>query len=64
MMQLKLRGGKMPELVHDLRQFLYGKSNCNIVYLYNKEDDMYYTIDECRIDSEGDVVLDISLSEV
>ena len=61
---LKLRGGKMPELVHDLRQFLYGKDNCNIVYLYNKEDDMYYTIDECRIDSEGDVVLDISLSEI
>ena len=54
----------MPELAHHLKKFLYAINDDEIVYIYNKEDDMYYTIDECRIDSEGDVVLDISLSEV
>lgn len=63
-MQLRLRGGKMPELVQHLKKFLYALDDDEIVYIYNKEDDMYYTIDECRIDSEGDVVLDISMSEV
>lgn len=64
MMQLKLRGGKMPQLVHHLKQFLRHKDDCEIVYIYNKDDDMYYAIDECRVDSEGDIVLDISISDV
>ena len=34
----------------------------HVVFIYNKEDDQYYKIDNCRIDSENDVVLDISLS--
>ncbi|MBP5423025.1 MAG: hypothetical protein J6Y78_11345 [Paludibacteraceae bacterium] len=33
-----------------------------IVYLYNVVDDTYYKIDNIRIDSENDVVMDISPS--
>lgn len=54
----------MPELVHGLKQFLNGKDDCDIVYIYNQENDMYYTISKCSIDSEGDIVLEISPSEV
>lgn len=51
----------MVKLVKDLRKFLKENgANHQIVWLLNSDDDMYYTIDEMRIDSEGDIVLDIS----
>ena len=40
-----------------------GKNN-DVVYLLNHEDEQYYTINEVRIDTEGDIVLDISLSSI
>ena len=45
----------------DLMDFLEknGKDK-DIVYLLNSEDDQYYSIDDIRIDSEGDIVFDIS----
>lgn len=36
----------------------------DVVYLLNSEDDQYYTIDDVRIDTEGDIVFDISFSNV
>ena len=36
----------------------------DVVYLLNHEDDQYYTINDVRIDTEGDIVFDISLSSV
>lgn len=47
------------ELLDFLKQ--NGKDD-NVVYLLNSEDDQYYTIDYVRIDTEGDIVFDISLS--
>lgn len=54
----------MPELTKHIKEFLRFTNDEEIIYIYNKEDDMYYTIDECRIDSEGDIVFDISLSQL
>lgn len=36
----------------------------DIIYLLNSEDEMYYTINDVRIDTEGDIVFDISFSDV
>lgn len=53
----------MPELVKHFKEFF---NNINkdeeIVYILNSEDDMYYVVDDIRVDTEGDVVIDISLS--
>ena len=53
----------MPELVKHFKEFF---NNINkdekIVYILNNEVDSYYVVDDIRIDPEGDVVIDISLS--
>ncbi|MBO5478528.1 MAG: hypothetical protein J6J36_08220 [Clostridia bacterium] len=38
--------------------------NDDVVYLLNHKDEQYYTINKVRIDTERDIVLDISLSSV
>ena len=35
--------------------------NDDVVYLLNNEDEQYYTINEVRINTERNIVLDISL---
>lgn len=35
------------------------KRSCDTVYLYHENLDMYFTIDDIRIDSENDIVIDI-----
>lgn len=55
----------MVKLAKDLRKFLRENgANHQIVWLLNSEDDQYYTIDDVRIDPEGDIVFDISFSNV
>lgn len=47
--------------VNDLLSFLNKiDDGRQVVFLYNKNDDLYYKIDNCRVDSEYDIVLDIS----
>ena len=47
---------------YELLKFLKenGK-NDDVVYLLNNEDVQYYTINEVRIDTEKDIVFDVSL---
>lgn len=53
----------MPELVKHFKEFFEENgTNNQIVYVLNSEDDSYYMVDGIRIDTEGDVVIDISLS--
>ncbi len=37
--------------------------NCDTVYLYSEDYNLYFTIDDIRIDSENDIVCDIKLAE-
>lgn len=50
--------------VEELRRELNGVAidERQIVYLYNVVDDTYYKVDKIRLDSENDVILDISPS--
>lgn len=53
----------MPESVEDFKKFFNNiDENEEIVYILNSEDNCYYVVDDIRIDTEGDVVIDISLS--
>lgn len=53
----------MPELVKHFKEFFNNiKKDEEIVYILNSEDNCYYVVDDIRVDPEGDVVIDISLS--
>ena len=53
----------MIKTVKETKEFLNEllfKDN-NIIYILNEEDNEYYMINDMRVDSDGDVVFDISL---
>lgn len=51
---------KLCEVISELMR-IGNKNNrhYDTVYIYDDYDDMYYTVDNIRIDSENDVVIDI-----
>lgn len=53
----------MSKTVKETKEFLnelFLKDH-NIIYILNEEDNEYYMINNMRIDTDGDVVFDISL---
>ena len=37
---------------------------CDLIYIYNENEDMYYVIKDIRIDSEDDIVVDLEESVI